>query len=528
MKQFYNCLAALAITAAALATPSAFGYRAVYAEPNNLRFNIFVGDEAASRELAIQSALARCNWLSAMFGPGTWDCDIEQADIFLYTLNGDDNSNPNCISLSESRPDERLLVPAYGNILGDIINNEYITELTSRSFENCEALLDNVTDTSCDVRTIVDGTANTPIDIDNGGSDIDLVNKRNPYVVCDTRVCEDHEFANETTGKCEPCTAGTHVIVGGICTEQEICTENNVRNPDNLATCMPCDTPGEIADSDNTTCIPIPKKIEPITQVSVSVQISVTFLSVTLTMNTVRTSLNIITVTATNGEKIAVTTTSGSMLTITTANGEEILVINNGSATGTPGSDGQGGSTAINTITDDDHQKTAALAAGIGLGVGAIVLGLYYFVNDSPDIIIYEPGYSFSGYNDNLSYSLHNRWTATTDNWRFYWQANQTNDKFVYSSGMRYNNGILSAAMNSESEKDKTALDLQLSANKTVGLWNLGGGVNFDMQLSETDMDTQNRINAKIRYKMDKWILSADAKTNGKRATARINYIYRF
>ena len=93
---------------------------------------------------------------------------------------------------------------------------------------------------------------------------------------------------------------------------------------------------------------------------------------------------------------------------------------------------------------------------------------------------------------------------------------------------MRYNNGILSAAMNSESEKDKTALDVDLSANKTVGLWNLGGGVNFDIQLSETDTDTQNRINAKIRYKMDKWILSANAKTNGKRATARINYSYRF
>ena len=130
--------------------------------------------------------------------------------------------------------------------------------------------------------------------------------------------------------------------------------------------------------------------------------------------------------------------------------------------------------------------------------------------------------------NGNLSYSVGSRWTAAEDNWRVYWQTRQSGDKFVYGSGIGYNNGILSAAINSQSESDKTDMNLDLAANKTVGLWNFGGGYNFDMQISETETDTQNRLNAKIRYTMDKWILSANANTDGKRGAARINYSYRF
>ena len=501
MKQFYNCLAALALTAAALATPSAFGYAAIYVEYTGSTTNhlLWIG-RGDNREFAVSEAIRLCDNTNENQAGGNLDCNPEMVDGELYFLSSSDDTNPNCIAFYESRPSRSTFVPFYDN---------NITVAAQMGEQMCLDMRED------DSETCMRVGANTADGLRN-------------FTPCDTTglICDSHEFANETDGECEPCTEGTHVIVGDTCTEQETCTGNFVRAPDNLATCMPCGE-GLMADSDNTTCIPLPEEPEVITEFKLSVQISVTVISVTL--NAIRTSENIITVTAGNKEEFAITITSGSMFTITAFNGEEILVINNGSVTGTPQSGEQDGSTAINTIveTGDDHEKTAALAAGIGLGIGAIVLGLYYFVNEH-DLIVYEPGYSFSGYNDNLSYSLHNRWTATTDNWRFYWQANQTNDKFIYGSGMRYNNGILSAAMNSESEKDKTALDVDLSANKTVGLWNLGGGVNFDMAISATDTDTQNRLNAKIRYKMDKWILSANANTDGKKAAARINYIYRF
>ena len=512
MKQFYNCIAALALTAAALATPSAFGYTAVVGGSNSAAstFLLWVG-RANNQADAIDNAQNICrNQRDVRFsGAISFPCDEEDNGYREYFVSSSDNEPP-CLAVYTGRhPDGRVYVEKGDNLANARENTRLACARGIIGAERGDnplfcALFNNIVDEGLVAFT------------DNVNAVCDpMVGETNGGLICDS-----HEIANEPDGECEPCTEGTHVIVGDTCTEQETCTGNFVRAPDNLATCMPCGE-GLMADSDNTACIPLPEEPEVITEFKLSVQISVTVISVTL--NAIRTSENIITVTAGNKEEFAITITNGSMLTITAANGEEILVVGNqGSA-----SDGQDG--AINTIveTGDDHEKTAALAAGIGLGIGAIVLGLYYFVNEH-DLIVYEPGYSFSGYNDNLSYSLHNRWTATTDNWRFYWQAKQTNDKFVYGSGMRYNNGILSAAMNSESEKDKTALDLQLSANKTVGLWNVGGGVNFDMAISETDTDTQNRLNAKIRYKMDKWILSANANTDGKKAAARINYIYRF
>ena len=499
MKQFYNCLAALALTAAALATPSAFGYMAIVGGLHNDSLIGFYVGLATNRADAIAEARRICLQGEIDFPSIDFTCEDSESATVMWFSSSDDE--PRCIALYSSSQDN-VNYFGTGNT-GMMAQNDAENE--------CEAIQPG---TSC---SLASSFSTTPDFVFSDSACDPMVGEEFGGLICDS-----HEIANETDGECEPCTEGTHVIVGDTCTEQETCTGNFVRAPDNLATCMPCGE-GLMADSDNTACIPLPEEPEVITRIELSVQISVTVISVTL--NAIRTSENIITVTAGNKEEFAITITNGSMLTITAGNGEEILVVGNqGSA-----SDGQDGSTAINTIveTGDDHEKTAALAAGIGLGIGAIVLGLYYFVNEH-DLIVYEPGYSFSGYNDNLSYSLHNRWTATADNWRFYWQANQTNDKFVYGSGMRYNNGILSAAMNSESEKDKTALDVDLSANKTVGLWNLGGGVNFDMAISATDTDTQNRLNAKIRYKMDKWILSANAKTDGKKAAARINYIYRF
>ena len=166
--------------------------------------------------------------------------------------------------------------------------------------------------------------------------------------------------------------------------------------------------------------------------------------------------------------------------------------------------------------------------AGLMIGGVAVVgLALWYFTSDSDDLQ-WTPTYSYRHNNGNVSYSVGSRWTATVNDWRLYWQTRQNGAQFVYGSGMRYNNGIWAAAMNSESESDKTALDLNLSANKTVGLWDFGGGYRFDMELSDDANESQNLLNAKVGYMMDKWILSANANTDGDTATARINYSYRF
>ena len=162
------------------------------------------------------------------------------------------------------------------------------------------------------------------------------------------------------------------------------------------------------------------------------------------------------------------------------------------------------------------------------IGTGMVAIAAYWLITDWADKARWTPSYAFANNNGNVSYSVGSRWTATEDNWRVYWQTRQNGDKFVYGSGIGYNNGILSAAINSQSESDKTNMNLDLAANKTVGLWNLGGGYNFDMQLSETETESQNRLNAKVRYTMDKWILSANANTDGDTGMARINYSYRF
>ena len=165
--------------------------------------------------------------------------------------------------------------------------------------------------------------------------------------------------------------------------------------------------------------------------------------------------------------------------------------------------------------------------AGIVGGVVVVGLALWYFASGGDDLS-WTPSYAFANNNGNLSYSVGSRWTATANDWNLYWQTRQNGDKFVYGSGMRYNGEILSAAMNSESEGKQTALDLDLSANKTVGVLDFGGGYQFDMELSDDATETQNRLNAKVRYTVDKWILSANANTDGKTTRAAVNYSYRF
>ena len=198
--------------------------------------------------------------------------------------------------------------------------------------------------------------------------------------------------------------------------------------------------------------------------------------------------------------------------------------------------------------------RSSSSKIALGIASSAAVLMALYFISDvAYDNMHWTPSYAFTNNNGNVSYSLGSRWTATADNWRFYWQQRIGDGEFVYGSGMRYSGKIFAAAMNSESNADKTDWALALSASKSLGMWNLGGGYNFDMEVSDTETDTQNRLNLSAdvaidgwqlsaaathesqnrlnvaaRYTVDKWILSANANTDGDEAAARINYSYRF
>ena len=157
------------------------------------------------------------------------------------------------------------------------------------------------------------------------------------------------------------------------------------------------------------------------------------------------------------------------------------------------------------------------------IGVGAWALYAYYW-NVVPQYS-WTPSYAFRNDNGNISYSVGSRWTATADNLQFYWQTSQSSasngDQLVYGSGIKYNNGVFSAVMNSEGDSDETDLDVSLLANKQLGLWQLKGGYNFDMQTSPTETDTQSRFNIAAQYSLNKWVLSTTANTDGDTASAR-------
>ena len=211
------------------------------------------------------------------------------------------------------------------------------------------------------------------------------------------------------------------------------------------------------------------------------------------------------------------------------------------------------------TAESSSNHKPIAVA---GLFMAGIFLVNYLYGWETAKTS-WTPSYAYRQNNGNIAYSIGSRWTTTADNMRFYWQTRQNGGsnggKFIYGSGMSYNNGILAAAINSESDSTITDMDLSLSANKTMGMWTLGGGYNFDMELSETESETknrvdisanytqnqwvlsaaamqihgtdtesQNRLNIAARYTVDKWILSANANTNGEKTRAAVNYSYRF
>ena len=166
-----------------------------------------------------------------------------------------------------------------------------------------------------------------------------------------------------------------------------------------------------------------------------------------------------------------------------------------------------------------------------GIIVGLLMLGVYIANTDATaaSAIRWTPSYALSGNNGNVSYSVGSRWTATTDDWRYYWQtATSDGGEFVYGSGMNWNNGIFAANIDSETDATTTDVDMSIAATKTAGMWRLYGGYHAAMQISDTETDAQNRLNLSAGYYLDRWLLSANANTDGDTAAARVNYSYRF
>ena len=178
--------------------------------------------------------------------------------------------------------------------------------------------------------------------------------------------------------------------------------------------------------------------------------------------------------------------------------------------------------------------KSSAIGKPILLGVSALAVWAFYtaYVADAA-AISWTPSYAFNNNNGNVSYSVGSRWTAAANNWRFYWQTAQSggnaNGGLGYGSGMHYNSGIFSARFDSIGNSETADWALSFSAQKTSGLWHVGGGYNFGLQLSaEDETDTQNNVNIAARYSLDKWLLSATANTDGDTTAAKVNYSYRF
>ena len=314
--------------------------------------------------------------------------------------------------------------------------------------------------------------------------------------------CESTETRNETTGNCE-------IVDDNV-------GDNEEENPDGgVGGDNEEENPGDGVGGDNEEENP-GDGVGGNTGNNGGVGDNVVVFTVTVTVTVTVTALTEENVVDYGGQRYTVMAEAGADEAIAVINeqeGQETHLRVVARATPAPSGGGGGGS-----------------AAGIIGGVAVVALALWYFTSGSDDLA-WTPSYSFANHNGNLSYSVGSRWTATANDWRLYWQTRKNGDRFVYGSGASYNGNILSAAMNSQSEGKQTDLDLALTINESFGLWNFGGGYHFDMQLSdEADeaTETQNRLNARIRYTMDKWILSATANTDGNQTRGAVNYSYRF
>ena len=512
-------LAALALVAAALATPSAFAYGAVYWLSSNsgIISSNRTAINADTRTDAIDAAENACNELRN---------GLANPDIFTECELG--------ITFNSDIPEERCVAAASFNSGGFRDSLVYATgtsTVTARQ-NAIDLCLKQDGITTCENVNIED------------------LEDTNFNALCDETGldCAENLFANQELGECETCPTGTHGIFNGICEEIAECdADSEIRNENNR--CETCDfdkSPQNnecVCTDENTldvegTCTRILECIG--NQIRDPEMPTECMNCGDKTANEER---NLCEAACTgdneikDGEGDCRTCESDSI-----PNEENTECLPNCS-NHDEYKDTDGYCVQCNTglVASDNNDSCVAVPAvktpssKTGVVLGLVVLGVYaanvFAAPAAAEVaaINWTPSYAFRNNNGNISYSVGSRWTARTDNWRYYWQTTQSGGKFSYGSGMNYKTGIFAATMDSESDSDITDLDISLSATKAAGLWHFNGGYNLDARLSATERtEMQNRLNIAARYSLDKWILSATANTDGDRAAARINYSYRF
>ena len=515
-------LAALALVAAALATPSAFAYGAValYVSPGGATTRSVIDEDTKAD--AIREVLAMCDILRqeqiALQNVG--ECRVLDTATFFNS----DTGEQRCIAAAN---------PSGSSFLAQFDEVAFAT--------GDSATVEGSARDLCDETFGVSNCQNFNIIGDN--------NSQNRQY-CDTTglVCADNLIRNLDNGSCDPCT-GTHVVVDEICEPIAECDADRQILNQTENECETCDfdkTPQNnecVCTDENTldvegTCTRILECIG--NQIRDPEMPTECMNCGDKTANEER---NLCEAACTgdneikDGEGDCRTCESDSI-----PNEENTECLPNCS-NHDEYKDTDGFCVQCNTglVASDNNDSCVAVPAvktpssKTGIVLGLVVLGVYaanvFAAPAAAEVaaINWTPSYAFRNNNGNISYSVGSRWTARTDNWRYYWQTTQSGGKFSYGSGMNYNTGIFAATMDSESDSDMTDLDISLSATKALGLWHFNGGYNLDARLSATERtELQNRLNIAARYSLDKWILSATANTDGDRAAARINYSYRF
>ena len=205
------------------------------------------------------------------------------------------------------------------------------------------------------------------------------------------------------------------------------------------------------------------------------------------------------------------------------------------------------------TSGDTTTEKATGNKGGRAAVIGFVAIGLALWYANADDVaaVNWTPSYIYTTQNGNSSFAVGSRWATTADKMQIYWQTNHSNGNLQYGSGMNYQNGIFAAELHNQNTADKTDLDMSISASKPLGNWTVSGQMAFDMQMSDTETNTNNRLNlsadytanqwqlsanadadgdlrATANYGGDRWILSATAKKDTKRAKTVINYSYKF
>ena len=542
-------LAALALVAATLATPSAYAYIAIIGGQVNSThptraYYIGVADNRAD---AIEHAQERCE---------SDKTELAFDNSFLVCSSEDEGGENYEEGYAVSGTDSACVAAAISSTSGDLAGVFRLAGTGQAALDlaegDCEGL---AADNSCNIINLITSGTDANGDM-TGMPNVNYENFHHTTAqggtdnVCDTLglICEDDELPNIADGSCDECPTNTHVVVGGICEPIAECDADRQILNQTENECETCDfdkSPQNnecVCTDENTldvegTCTRILECIG--NQIRDPEMPTECMNCGDKTANEER---NLCEAACTgdneikDGEGDCRTCESDSI-----PNEENTECLPNCS-NHDEYKDSDGYCVQCNTglVASDNNDSCVAVPAvktpssKTGVVLGLVVLGVYaanVFAAPAAESVAinWTPSYAFRNNNGNISYSVGSRWTARTDNWRYYWQTTQSGGKFSYGSGMNYNTGIFAATMDSESDSDMTDLDISLSATKALGLWHFNGGYNLDAQLSPTEKtEMQNRLNIAARYSLDKWILSATANTDGEKAAARINYSYRF